>query len=472
MSWSPPDPSAPRSKARNPVVPSSPRVTSAPPAASANRMQVAAVVVVGDRATAPRRPPRARCDRCRPRSGRSPGPARRRSPSRRPRRRRPRRRVAPSRSATRAAVDGKRWSGVAVGTITMSRSAAATPAASRIRSDAIEGQVAGGLVGGGEAPLADAGAADDPLVAGVHPPGDVGVGHHRLGGVGAERREPRAPPAAVAGRDHAGAPAAAALTRANLQGRLARDLVADRRRGLALAQRAAPAGEAGLEDQLVARAARRGGSGRARCRRTARACPPSRGSASAASAPVWARASTMITPGRIGLPGKWPAKNAASGSTRQRARADSPGASARTSSTKRKGGRCGRRSVGSGRRSGTIGRIVAHRPRRAPPGRSAILGRAVTPTLRALLCGLVMALAAAALPVAGPAGAQGAEPAPVRVIELDGSIDQVAAVFVERRTRRGRGRRGRRRGDPAGHARRPVGDARHRRRHAGVRRSR
>jgi membrane-bound serine protease (ClpP class) len=55
----------------------------------------------------------------------------------------------------------------------------------------------------------------------------------------------------------------------------------------------------------------------------------------------------------------------------------------------------------------------------------------VTPTLRALLCGLLMALAAAALPA--PAGAQGAEPAPVRVVELDGPIDQVAAVFVERR---------------------------------------
>jgi membrane-bound serine protease (ClpP class) len=55
----------------------------------------------------------------------------------------------------------------------------------------------------------------------------------------------------------------------------------------------------------------------------------------------------------------------------------------------------------------------------------------VTPTLRALLCGLLVALAAAAPPA--PAGAQGAEPAPVRVVELDGSIDQVAAVFVDRR---------------------------------------
>jgi membrane-bound serine protease (ClpP class) len=60
----------------------------------------------------------------------------------------------------------------------------------------------------------------------------------------------------------------------------------------------------------------------------------------------------------------------------------------------------------------------------------------VTATLRALLIGLlagvgmVLHLAAGA---AGQAGAGGVAPAPVRVIELDGSIDQVAAVFVERR---------------------------------------
>lgn len=68
-----------------------------------------------------------------------------------------------------------------------------------------------------------------------------------------------------------------------------------------------------------------------------------------------------------------------------------------------------------------------------PAGAVRYPGEGVTPTLRALLCGLVMAAAAAALPVPGPAGAQGAEPAPVRVVELDGSIDQVAAAFVERR---------------------------------------
>ncbi|HEX2502729.1 MAG TPA: nodulation protein NfeD [Miltoncostaeaceae bacterium] len=57
----------------------------------------------------------------------------------------------------------------------------------------------------------------------------------------------------------------------------------------------------------------------------------------------------------------------------------------------------------------------------------------MTPTLRALLCGLLMALAAAALLAPGPAAGQGAEPAPVRVIELDGSIDPATAVFVDRR---------------------------------------
>lgn len=55
----------------------------------------------------------------------------------------------------------------------------------------------------------------------------------------------------------------------------------------------------------------------------------------------------------------------------------------------------------------------------------------MTPTLRALLCGLLAALAAA-LPAAAPAVGQGSPTGPVRAIELDGSIDQVAAVFVER----------------------------------------
>ncbi len=56
----------------------------------------------------------------------------------------------------------------------------------------------------------------------------------------------------------------------------------------------------------------------------------------------------------------------------------------------------------------------------------------MTPTLRVLLCGLAIVLGAVALPAA-PAPAQGSEPPAVQVIDLDGSIDQVAAVFVDRR---------------------------------------
>lgn len=58
--------------------------------------------------------------------------------------------------------------------------------------------------------------------------------------------------------------------------------------------------------------------------------------------------------------------------------------------------------------------------------------KTVTPLLRAPLCGLVAALAAVVIGVAAPAAAQDAGAAPVTVVELDGSIDQVAAVFVER----------------------------------------
>src|SRR5205823_1159298 len=58
-------------------------------------------------------------------------------------------------------------------------------------------------------------------------------------------------------------------------------------------------------------------------------------------APAWASASSWITPGRTGLPGKWPARNASSPVTRYRADTDSPGSMAATESTNRNGGRCG-----------------------------------------------------------------------------------------------------------------------------------
>lgn len=60
----------------------------------------------------------------------------------------------------------------------------------------------------------------------------------------------------------------------------------------------------------------------------------------------------------------------------------------------------------------------------------------MTLTLRVVLIGLLTGLGALLLLAWGAAaqsGGGGADPAPVRVIELDGSIDQVAAVFVERR---------------------------------------
>lgn len=55
----------------------------------------------------------------------------------------------------------------------------------------------------------------------------------------------------------------------------------------------------------------------------------------------------------------------------------------------------------------------------------------MTPTFRALVRGLLVALVAALVPVAGTAAADDGA-APVRVVELDGPIDQAAAVFAER----------------------------------------
>src|SRR5688572_15297017 len=66
-------------------------------------------------------------------------------------------------------------------------------------------------------------------------------------------------------------------------------------------------------------------------------------------APTWASASTISTPGSVGRPGKWPAKNASSPDSRQRPWADSPGTTSSSSSTNRNGGRCGRTSIGAGR---------------------------------------------------------------------------------------------------------------------------
>src|SRR4029453_16012787 len=56
----------------------------------------------------------------------------------------------------------------------------------------------------------------------------------------------------------------------------------------------------------------------------------------------WAIASTMRTPGMIGFPGKWPVRYHSSSRTRLRATTRTPGSISVTSSSSRKGSRCGR----------------------------------------------------------------------------------------------------------------------------------
>ena len=72
-------------------------------------------------------------------------------------------------------------------------------------------------------------------------------------------------------------------------------------------------------------------------------------------------ASHMRTPGRVGRPGKWPAKKSSSPVRRQRPEARRPGSSSVTSSTNRNGGRCGITSAGRG--------VTG-----PPPGRSPVSG--------------------------------------------------------------------------------------------------
>ena len=82
-------------------------------------------------------------------------------------------------------------------------------------------------------------------------------------------------------------------------------------------------------DERVARARPGGGSARRRPRRTAAACPRGCRPASTAYAPSWAMASTISTPGSVGRPGKWPAKNDSSPVRRPRARGARSGLEAR-----------------------------------------------------------------------------------------------------------------------------------------------
>src|SRR4051794_13610758 len=62
--------------------------------------------------------------------------------------------------------------------------------------------------------------------------------------------------------------------------------------------------------------------------------------------PTCASASTISTPGSVGRPGKWPAKNASSPVRCHRPRAERPGTTSSISSTKRNGGRWGKTSSG------------------------------------------------------------------------------------------------------------------------------
>src|SRR5579875_2679820 len=93
--------------------------------------------------------------------------------------------------------------------------------------------------------------------------------------------------------------------------------------------------------------------------------PAKRSSARRAAAPTWARDSTIRTPGRVGCPGKCPAKKSSFPVRCHRPLAPVPGWMSTISSTRRKGGRWGSRSPGC--MGATIARRVGNRPRAVPP---------------------------------------------------------------------------------------------------------
>ena len=119
-----------------------------------------------------------------------------------------------------------------------------------------------------------------------------------------------------------------------------RKLAADRRAHLAASDRPAH----GLDLAARDRARRPGRT--IRLKRTSSipakstSLPRFSGCESTATAPHWASASTIFTPGMIGLPGKCPAQS--SSVTVLRATTRSPGTSSSTSSMSRNGSRCGR----------------------------------------------------------------------------------------------------------------------------------
>ena len=67
----------------------------------------------------------------------------------------------------------------------------------------------------------------------------------------------------------------------------------------------------------------------------------------------------MITPGMIGRPGKWPAKNHSSPVTAFRATTRTPGSSSSTSSRKRNGSRCGMIDSITSRPNGALGWLIS-----------------------------------------------------------------------------------------------------------------
>ena len=112
------------------------------------------------------------------------------------------------------------------------------------------GQVAGRLLGRRQAPLADAGARDDPLVGGVHQALEVGVRHHPLGHVGADRDQPGPGAVPVAHGDHP-SPSASVTTKRSVASQAVAPSTLARRP--ALAERSAAARQLDLEVQRVAR---------------------------------------------------------------------------------------------------------------------------------------------------------------------------------------------------------------------------
>ena len=173
---------------------------------------------------------------------------------------------------------------------------------------------------------------DDPLVGGVDELGHVVVRDHALGDVHAETRD----------RDRARRSPSPITASAVANVRVPRTASSSPTRATALPR---PTGPRTASSSQVSVSSSPGST--IRLKRTSSipaksaSLPRFSSSESAAIAPAWASASTMITPGMIGRPGKCPGKNHSSPVTSLRATTRTPGSSSSTSSRKRKGSRCG-----------------------------------------------------------------------------------------------------------------------------------